>query len=149
MNKQTNIYRNYTFYHLTDGRILANMPKVGDMIFENETELKAYIDGYLLTKEHFKLIENELRNAVAKHPKFCDDFSGADVEIVRDNLEFYRKANEGKQHADLVLLEEFYEAVEAYMNGDKKQCLKELAQCGAVIIRMMEFVKKEMEVKAV
>ena len=43
MNKQTNIYRNYIFYHLADGRILTNMQKVGDMIFENETEFKACI----------------------------------------------------------------------------------------------------------
>ena len=85
MNKQTNIYRNYIFYHLADGRILASMPTVGDMIFENETEFKAYIDGYLITKEHFKLIENELRHAVAKHPKFCegftDDLTGADPAV--------------------------------------------------------------------
>ena len=44
-----------------------------------------------------------------------------------------------------VLLEEFAEAMNAYQHGDKKQCFQELAQCGAVILRMMEFVQKEIE----
>lgn len=142
-------YKDFEYEKFSDGRIRSAFPKIGEMIFKNESEFVSYVDGYHTTKDCFSKIETELRNAIEKHPKFCDDFSRADVEIVRDNLEFYRKANVGKQHADLVLLEEFYEAVDAYMNGDKKQCLKELAQCGAVIIRMMEFVKKEMEGKAV
>ena len=140
-------YKDFEYEEFSDGRVRSTFPNIGQMLFNSMDEFKAYVDGYHNTHEFIGMVETELRNAIEKHPKFCDDFSGADVEIVRDNLEFFRKANEGTQHADLVLLEEFYEAVEAYMNGDKKQCLKELAQCGAVIIRMMDFVKKEMEVK--
>ena len=142
-------YNDFEYMTVNDGRILSTFPNIGQMLFNSMDEFMVYVDGYHTTKDCFSKIETELRNAIEKHPKFCDDFSRADVEIVRDNLEFYIKANKGTQHADLVLLKEFYEAVEAYMNGDKKQCLKELAQCGAVIIRMMEFVKKEMERKAV
>lgn len=35
------------------------------------------------------------------------------------------------------------EATEAWLQRDKEHCLEELAQCGAVILRMMEFVEKE------
>jgi hypothetical protein len=38
-----------------------------------------------------------------------------------------------------------FEAFVAYKEGDKKHCLQELAQCGAVILRMMQFVQDEME----
>jgi hypothetical protein len=31
----------------------------------------------------------------------------------------------------------------AYQQGDKEHALQELAQCGAVIFRMMEFVESE------
>ena len=39
--------------------------------------------------------------------------------------------------------EEFYEALNAYQKGDKEHALQELAQCGAVILRMMEVVDDE------
>ena len=149
MNKQTNIYKNFIFYPLADGKILANMPKVGDMIFENETELKAYIDGYLITKEHFKLIENELRNAVAKHPKFCDAMVSPDSSVSWAESEYRIKLrNErGPWTADNIIMEEIAEAFNAYQHGDRQNALKEFAQCGAVIFRIMELVKKEMEGK--
>lgn len=149
MNKQTNIYRNYIFYHLADGRILASMPTVGDIIFENETEFKSYIDGYLITKEHFKLIENELRNAVAKHPKFCDAMVSPDSSVSWAESEYRIKLrNErGPWTADNILMEEISEAFNAYQHGDRQNALKEFAQCGAVIFRIMELVKKEMEGK--
>ncbi len=147
MNKQTKIYRNFISYPLEDGRILANMPKVGDMIFENETEFKAYIDGYLITQEHFKLIEDELRNAVAKHPKFCegfvDDKTGMYWQYCEDKIKARNEDHEPT--AESVLLEEVAEAFNAYQHGDKQNALKEFAQCGAVIFRIMELVKKEME----
>ena len=42
-----------------------------------------------------------------------------------------------------ILACEVAEAGEAYAKGDKKACIKELAQCAAVIIRMMEMVREE------
>lgn len=147
MNKQTNIYRNYIFYHLADGRILASMPTVGDMIFDTEDEFKAYLDGYLSTKENFKLIEDELRHAVAKHPKFCegitDDLTGMCWAERECNIKA-RNAHHAPT-AESVLMEEVAEAFNAYQHGDKQNALKEFAQCGAVIFRIMELVKKEME----
>jgi len=147
MNKQTNIYKNFIFYHLADGRILANMPTVGDMIFDTEDEFKAYLDGYLNTKENFKLIENELRHAVAKHPKFCEGFTDDITGMMWQEREHNVKARNAHhaQTAESVLMEEIAEAFNAYQHGDKQNALKEFAQCGAVIFRIMELVKKEME----
>ena len=147
MNDNANYYKNRAFYHLADGRILANMPKVGDMIFENETEFKAYIDGYLITQEYFKLIEDELRHAVAKHPKFCEVFTDDPTGMFWAEREYNIKARNAHHAptAESVLMEEIAEAFNAYQHGDKQNTLKEFAQCGAVIFRIMELVQKEME----
>jgi hypothetical protein len=146
MNKQTNIYRNYIFYHLADGRILANMPTVGDMIFKDESEFKAYIDGYLITQKFFDKIENELRHAVAKHPKFCDNFT-EDNGMIWQTREECAKTRNAKMEptADSILFEEIAEAFNAYQHGDKKNALKEFAQVGAVVLRCMEYIQKEIK----
>ena len=146
MNKQTNIYRNYAFYHLEDGRILANMPTVGDMVFKYESEFKAYIDVHLITQKFFGELENELRHAVAKHPKFCEGFTDDSSGMAWDEREEICKAR-NEDHAptaESVLLEEVAEAFNAYEHGDKEHALKEFAQVGAVVLRCMEFIQKEM-----
>lgn len=146
MNKQTNIYRNYTFYHLADGRVLANMPTVGDMIFKDEGEFKAYIDGYLITQKFFGEIENELRHSVAKNPKFCDAVLDPDSRMSWAESEYRIKARNAmtKEYSDNILMEEVAEAFNAYQHGDKKNALKEFAQVGVVVLRCMEFIQKEM-----
>ena len=123
------------------------MPTVGDMIFDTEDEFKAYLDGYLNTKENFKLIENELRHAVAKHPKFCEGFTDDLTGMRWDEREYNIKARNAHHAptAESVLMEEIAEAFNACQHGDKQNALKEFAQCGAVIFRIMELVQKEME----
>ena len=147
MNDNANYYKNRAYYHLADGRILASMPKVGDMIFENETEFKAYIDGYLITQEHFKLIEDELRHAVAKHPKFCKGFTDDLTGMYWSEHEHNVKARNAHHAptAESVLMEEIAEAFNAYQHGNKQNALKEFAQCGAVIFRIMEYIQKEID----
>lgn len=144
MNDNANYYKNRAFYHLADGRILASMPTVGDMIFDTEDEFKAYLDGYLNTKENFKLIENELRHAVAKHPKFCEGFTDDLTGMLWAEREYNIKARNAHHAptAESVLMEEIAEAFNAYQHGDKQNALKEFAQCGAVIFRIMEMVQK-------
>lgn len=91
-------------------------------------------------------ILDELDKAESKHPKFCDDFTGAREWFIVDELERWRKVNSvAPYHADAILNEEILEALEAYKQGNLKHCLQELSQCGAVILRMMEFVENEME----
>ena len=48
----------------------------------------------------------------------------------------------------IAMYEEVSEALDAYYKKDYKQTLKELAQCEAVILRMMEFVKKQSDKEA-
>lgn len=147
MNDNAKYYKNRSYYHLADGRILASMPTVGDMIFDTEDEFKAYLDGYQSTKENFKLIEDELRHAVAKHPKFCEGFTDDLTGMCWAEREHNIKARNAHHAptAESVLMEEIAEAFNAYQHGDKQNALKEFAQCGAVIFRIMELVKKEME----
>lgn len=142
-----NTYKNHTYQKLSDGRILANMPTVGDMIFKDEGEFKAYIDGYLITQKFFGEIENELRHAVAKQPKFCEGFiedpSGMQWQACEDSIK-ERNATIAPT-ADSILLEEVAEAFNAYQHGDKKNAIKEFAQVGAVVLRCMEYIQKEID----
>lgn len=142
-----NTYKNYTYQKLNDGRILASMPTAGEMIFKDETEFKAYIDGYLITQKFFGEIENELRHAVAKHSKFCDAVLDPDSRVSWAESEYRIKLrNErGPWTADNIMMEEVAEAFNAYQHGDKKNALKEFAQVGAVVLRCMEYIQKEIE----
>jgi hypothetical protein len=93
----------------------------------------------------FKITE-ELRNAEAKHPDFCDEITGKPPKTVKKALANLRLENDVPPfYADSILHEEICEALEAYQEGDNAHALQELAQCGAVIIRMMDFVSKEIE----
>ena len=142
-----NNYKDFTYIELREGKILANFPNVGDMLFSSYDEFKAYVDGYLITQKFFGEIEKELRNAVTKHPKFCDNFTEDKSGMIWQTREECAKTRNAKMEptADSILFEEIAEAFNAYQHGDKKQALKELAQVGAVVFRCMEFIQKEME----
>ena len=97
---------------------------------------------------HFVMIHKELEKACKKHPKFCDELTALDMGTVRAAEFSFKLVNsEAPYQADMILQEEIYEAIAAYKQGDKKHCLQELAQCGAVILRMMQFVQDEKETK--
>lgn len=88
------------------------------------------------------------REECAKHPKFCDAMTNRDADGIKEALDYLRRKNsEPDTYADYILGEEILEAFEAYKQGDLKHCLQELSQCGAVILRMMQFVQDEMEEK--
>ena len=94
----------------------------------------------------FWMIQNELDKAEEKHPKFFDRLTGARQE----NMDAYEHRikmvnKKGPFYAEFILDEEKVEELNAYLKGDKEHCLQELAQCGAVILRMMQFVYDEME----
>ena len=104
------------------------------------TEDAEKLKGFL-----FKIID-EHKDACRKHPKFCDGITNKSKDAVRNALADLRIVNaEGPYFADRILHEEIAEALEAYLDGDLKRSLKELARCGAVILRMMQFVQDEME----
>lgn len=96
--------------------------------------------------EFFVAIHKELKKAKEKFPVFCDKFTGARESFVLDELDHWRKANSSAPYfADAILNEEILEAISAYQCDDLENCMVELAQCGAVILRMMEYVAKEMK----
>ena len=98
------------------------------------------LNGYLVA------IKEELRNAEGKHPEFCDEITGKLPKTVKKALSNLRLENGVPPfYADSILHEEICEALEAYQKGEKAHALQELAQCGAVIIRMMDFVACEIE----
>ena len=96
----------------------------------------------------FRIID-EHKTACRKHPKFCDEVidptstkSWAETEY-RIKLRNQR----GPEYADNVLMEEMSEAFAAYQAGDKEHALQELAQCGAVILRIMEKIDEKGKAK--
>ena len=101
-----------------------------------------------MTSEQFikfrEMIEREYSAAVTKHPKFCDALTGATQEQMELHEYRIKKVNSRPPYyGEFILREEYVEAMNAYLQGDKAHCLQELAQCGAVILRMMEFVEAE------
>ena len=90
----------------------------------------------------------ELAEAEAKHPHFADGLSERSAGNVKFNLKAMRDINGQPPYmADRILSEEVFEAIEAYQKEDPVHAQQELAQCGAVILRMMEFVENEIEEK--
>lgn len=89
-------------------------------------------------------MKTELKEAEGKHAKFCDELCDSEIDFgVLE--EYYKQVNDNSATHDAIyiLYEEVMEAMNAYNKKDYKKAIKELAQCGAVILRMMEFVKKQ------
>lgn len=94
----------------------------------------------------FKIID-EHKFACRKHPKFCDKMTNCvSADFMKKSELLYKRFNSKPPYsAKSILEEEIREALSAYLEGDKVHAIEELAQCGAVIIRMMDFVSKEIE----
>lgn len=97
--------------------------------------------------EFIKAICTELQKAEAKYPIFCNRMTraGNTLEIIRFTLASARATSDAERKGgysfEATIHEEILEVLEAYELEDYKACLQELAQCGAVILRAMEFVK--------
>ena len=95
----------------------------------------------------FKFIDkfqNALREVEEKNPHFCDFI--VDSETSWDKLEqLMNGKNEPPFYAENILLQNFAAAMSAYKIGSRNQSLQELAKCGAVIMRIMEKIEKELE----
>ena len=90
----------------------------------------------------------ELAEAESKHPHFADGLSERSAGNVKFNLKAMRDINGKPPYmAERIIFEEVFEAIAAYQEKDLVHALLELAQCGAVILRMMEFVENEIEEK--
>lgn len=92
------------------------------------------------------MVLDELQKAEGKHPKFCDAIIDPTSSKSWAEAEYRIKIRNqrGPECADNILMEEIAEAFSAYQHGDKEHALKEFAQVGAVVLRCMEFIQKEM-----
>lgn len=91
----------------------------------------------------FRIID-EHKAACRKHPKFCDEVIPPGFDFSEDEKRWKKRNDEATTHyACDIFNEEFYEALNAYQQGDKAHALQELAQCGAVILRLMETIENE------
>ena len=105
------------------------------------------------TEEAINSIRVELGEAKKKHPDFVEHpmsllssgITSRTLSLSRAYIEDEERS--GHRQGYTVLLCEIAEAMDAYANGDLEHCYQELAQCGAVIIRQMNAVAKEIEAK--
>lgn len=88
----------------------------------------------------------ELAEAESKHPHFADGLSERSAGNVKFNIKEMRDINAKPPcMADRIILEEVFEAIEAYQKEEIVHAQQELAQCGAVILRTMEMLENEIE----
>lgn len=99
------------------------------------------------------MIKKQLSYAESKHPEFAHYFDSdilidSNENIIKDikrRLEIRRNSNETLEKTKMVgaldiLQEEVFESNLSFLEEDYDNCLQELAQCGAVIIRAMDLV---------
>lgn len=99
----------------------------------------------MMTKqEQLDMILHEYEKACAKHPNFCNVLINESLSKIEEALDLARFQKKGSAvTGNLILCEEILEAFEAYKLGEYDHTIQELAQCGAVILRMMDFVIEE------
>ena len=98
-----------------------------------------------LRKDFLADVEAAVVKAERKHPKICDDFCSIGIKGIKSKLDECRQLNDLYEDNNasefyFVIREEILEAMESFVDGDYKQCLKELSQVAAVAVRGMEFV---------
>lgn len=104
--------------------------------------------------KHIEAIEKALEHAKAKHPFFAHaamaDWSKelSDECLSSARAQLWEATSSNTVSGMDVLACEIAEAQEAYSRGDLAHCLEELAQVGAVNIRIMEFVEDQMKGQA-
>lgn len=90
------------------------------------------------------MILEELEHSEKTRPKFADVYSMKEPPVVRKSIKYLHERNaEGPFEADVIFYEQFARATEAFLKMDNALNIEELAKCGAMIMRMMEFVDKE------
>ena len=94
---------------------------------------------------HQRMIDEAYIHACEKHPKFCNEFTNYGLNHVSECLASVRDITNKTGNADDILNEEYLEVIESYLKGNLNDCLHELAQCGAVVKRMMEYVQAQID----
>lgn len=94
-------------------------------------------------KTEFENITREYKHACEKHPDFVSSITDLGPSDPYPQVVRFREINDSqKGDAVTVLYEELFEFLDAYVQGDLDHAIQELEQCGAVVLRMIEHVKK-------
>lgn len=88
-----------------------------------------------------KIIEH-YNKAKLKHPVFCTAITTKKKCNADTMLGLYRCLADEKKTAEFIALEELYEAITAYIDGDRYHAIEECYDTIAVLIRMIEFMEK-------
>lgn len=82
-------------------------------------------------------VMSEYMNALEKHPLWPDRLTDMTLYEIEESLSSVRKWNDGGgATVATIILEELSEAFEALVKGDLAQARAELAQTGAMIMRL-------------
>ena len=120
--------------------------EINDLLERPQPTCASMLDIPRCESPHLAAIADALEHAKAEHPKFAQRlFLFGRLEDCSDYLYSFRRELEHEKRtnstcAKTILTCESLEAEEAFMQGDYKHTLEKLAQCGAVIVRMMEAV---------
>lgn len=89
-------------------------------------------------------IADALLYAKRKHPKFADEVTDMDIGECSERLANVRELNDksNSHFSCSILEEEFLEAIEQHLLGDKEECIKEIYHTIAVLVRMVEMKKR-------
>lgn len=97
--------------------------------------------------QHMPLVCQEYYHAVDKYPDFVDKFMADNTSLptVENWLAIARAASDAEKKEgysfERTLNEEVYEVFEAYLKGEYRHCYRELAQCAAVCVRGMDWIR--------
>lgn len=133
------------------------MPKTYPLYSNIETDYLHRLHEYkylvdVIGLDTIRMVANSLNYARKKHPHFADIMTDGTLEKCREALKENRHSNDinenlGLQVADEILNEEYLEAMEQHLLGNKEKCIEELCHTAAVVFRMIELERKKMENK--
>ena len=121
--------------------------EINDLLERPQPTCASMLDMPMYESPHLAAIADALEHAKRKHPKFADRlFMFGNVNACSDYLDSFRRELEHEKRtnatcAKTVLRCEILEAEVAFLSRDYAHTLEELAQCGAVVVRMMEAVQ--------
>ena len=121
---------------------------------EYDAERRIEVNGTDIKQQHevkkpfsYQKLDRELRLARAKHPKFCDVHITSRLSLISRRLEALRETladqvDTNMASAEVALICEVVELLEAVARGDYEDAQKELLQVMAVCIRFYEEIEK-------
>lgn len=97
----------------------------------------------IVQEKHLRIVCDAMLKAKTKHPHFANVMTDESIESCQAKLKEFRHINDIQENcgfsvADEILEEEILEAMEQYLQGNHKECGKELADSIVVLFRMME-----------